>query len=63
MSKVNTLIIRVAGTNCDVETAYAFKMAGAGNVDMVHINRLIEGTADLDKYHIMAIPGGTIQPF
>ena len=40
MKKVKTLIIRTAGTNCDMETAYAFKKAGA-DVESVHINSII----------------------
>ena len=51
------LILRTAGTNCDVETGYAFDQAGAAS-DRVHINRLIENGAMLKKYSILAIPGG-----
>jgi len=57
MKKIKTLIIRTAGTNCDRETAHAFAKAGA-EVDLVHINRLIENRASLKNYHILAIPGG-----
>jgi len=57
MKKVKTIILRTAGTNCDLETAYAFKKAGS-EVDSVHINALIKRPASLLKYHIMAIPGG-----
>ncbi len=41
MKKINVIILRTAGTNCDIETAFAFKTAGA-NVDLVHVNALIE---------------------
>ncbi|MCK5581004.1 MAG: phosphoribosylformylglycinamidine synthase I [Candidatus Omnitrophica bacterium] len=51
------LVLRTAGTNCDEETAFAFRSFGA-KADLVHINRLFEGTARLSDYHILAIPGG-----
>ena len=57
MSKVRTLIIRAPGTNCDVETTFAFQQAGAV-VDLVHVNQLIHGEQRLSDYQIMAIPGG-----
>jgi phosphoribosylformylglycinamidine synthase I len=52
-----TLILRTAGTNCDVETAYAFELAGA-KTESVHINRLLKEPALLDRFQIVAIPGG-----
>lgn len=52
-----TLILRSAGTNCDVETAYAFELAGA-ETSKVHINRLLEAPNLLDDYQILALPGG-----
>jgi phosphoribosylformylglycinamidine synthase len=57
MSKPSTLILRTAGTNCDGETAYAFELAGAGT-EMVHINRLLREPEMLDRFQILAIPGG-----
>ncbi|MDP8299132.1 MAG: phosphoribosylformylglycinamidine synthase I [Candidatus Tantalella remota] len=57
MKKIKTLILRTAGTNCDMETAFAFKQAGSG-VDMVHINELIRKKSLLSQYQILAIPGG-----
>ncbi len=57
MSKVKTLILRAPGTNCDVETAFAFQQAGSA-VDYVHINRLTGGEKRLTDYQIMVIPGG-----
>jgi phosphoribosylformylglycinamidine synthase subunit PurQ / glutaminase len=57
MSKVKAIILRTAGTNCDQETAYAFKLAGA-EADLVHINALKGKKGALDKYQIMAVPGG-----
>jgi phosphoribosylformylglycinamidine synthase len=51
------IVLRTAGTNCDVETSYAFKMAGA-TVDLVHINELARNEKFLKDYQILAIPGG-----
>ncbi len=55
--KVKTLILRTAGTNCDKETAFAFDLAGA-EADLMHINALIRDRSALDRYDILAIPGG-----
>ena len=57
MKKVKTLILRTAGTNCDMETAHAFKLAGS-QVESLHINALMKKKSALDDYQILAIPGG-----
>jgi len=57
MSKVKVLILRAPGTNCDVETAFAFEQAGAG-VSVLHVNRLIQHETRLADFQIMVIPGG-----
>ncbi len=57
MGKAKAIILRTAGTNCDKETSFAFKVAGA-EADLVHINELTRGDKKLDSYHILAIPGG-----
>jgi phosphoribosylformylglycinamidine synthase len=57
MGKVKVIVLRTAGTNCDRETAYAFKKVGA-SPELVHINRILSREKRLDKYHILAIPGG-----
>jgi len=54
---VKVLILRVAGTNCDLETEWAFKLAGA-NPERVHINEIVKGKKKLKDYQILAIPGG-----
>lgn len=51
------LVLTGFGINCDVETAFAFKMAGA-EAKRVHINDLINGKDRMEDYHIMALPGG-----
>jgi len=57
MSKPKVLVLRAAGTNCDVETAFAFELAGAES-RLVHVKRLIEGSVKLLDFDILAIPGG-----
>jgi phosphoribosylformylglycinamidine synthase subunit PurQ / glutaminase len=52
-----TLILRSAGTNCDGETVYAFELAGA-DVELLHVNRLLEKPDLLNQFQILAIPGG-----
>lgn len=54
---VKVLILRTAGTNCDQETAFAFKDCGA-RVDLVHVQQLLKGAKDLKDYHILVFPGG-----
>ena len=56
-SKVKVIVLRTAGTNCDMETAFAFKNFGT-SVDLVHINQLSAKKVKLSDYHILAIPGG-----
>ncbi len=54
---VSVLVLRAAGTNCDRETAVAFELAGA-RADRVHVNRIREDPARLDRYQVLALPGG-----
>ncbi len=54
---VKTLILLAAGTNCDRETAHAFQRAGS-EVDLLHLDRLIERPATLLDYRILVFPGG-----
>ncbi len=56
-TKVKTLILRAPGTNCDMETAFAFEQAGA-QVDLVHVGELIRRQRRLFDYQIAVIPGG-----
>ena len=57
MSTVRTLILRAPGTNCDLETKFAFEQAGS-SVDLAHINELLRHEKLLSDYQIMVIPGG-----
>ena len=55
--KPRALILRAAGVNCDLETAYAFERAGA-SPEAIHVNRLIENPDLLRQYQLLAVPGG-----
>jgi phosphoribosylformylglycinamidine synthase I len=57
MSKVRVLLIRAPGTNCDMETEFAFQQAGA-STRLAHVNRLIRREERLSEYQILVIPGG-----
>ena len=57
MSQVKAIVLRAAGINCDMETQYAFEMAGAA-AERIHINRVIENPAMLNEYQILVVPGG-----
>ena len=58
MQKVRVLILGGYGINCDVETGWAFSMAGADTVETVHVNRVINNTVSMDDYGIVVFPGG-----
>ncbi len=57
MPRPNVLILRAPGTNCDQETAFAFETAGA-TTETLHVNRVLESPAVLDRFQILCIPGG-----
>mgnify|MGYP000924737820 FL=1 len=54
---VNVLILRTAGTNCDRETEFAFQLAGARTTSL-HVNALRADPSELDRHHVLTIPGG-----
>ncbi len=53
--KPHVLIIRTAGTNCDVETAHAFEVAGA-TIERVYIDEVKK--KKISAYQVIALPGG-----
>lgn len=57
MAAVRVLILRAPGANCDAETQFAFTLAGAA-ADRIHINRLRESPALLQRYQVLVVPGG-----
>ncbi len=57
MAQVKAIVLRAAGINCDVETQFALKQAGA-QAERIHVNGIIKNKAILDDYQIMVFPGG-----
>ena len=57
MSKVNVLVLRAAGINCDEEVMHCWHLAGA-RPTLLHINALAKRPEVLDDYQIVTIPGG-----
>lgn len=54
---VRVMVLRAAGTNCDLETEHAWRLVGA-SPEAVHLNRLTASPRILDAYQIVTIPGG-----
>jgi phosphoribosylformylglycinamidine synthase subunit PurQ / glutaminase len=57
MSAVKALVLRAAGTNCELESAHALKRAGAAP-EIVHLGRFLESPERLRAYRIVVFPGG-----
>lgn len=57
MAHPRVLVLRAPGTNCDVETEYAFELAGA-RAARIHVNQLRENPALIQEYQILCLPGG-----
>lgn len=57
MANVKVLVLRTAGTNCDMETCHAFELAGA-TTERVHVNEMIKNPSMLKEYQVLALPGG-----
>jgi len=51
------LLIRAPGTNCNVETAFAFERAGA-KVTTLHVQSLIENPNTGSGFQVLCFPGG-----
>ena len=56
--KVKAIVLTGNGTNCEMEMAYACKLAGAEKVDIVHISELLFGEKRLSDYNFLNLPGG-----
>ncbi len=54
---VRVMVVRAAGINCDEETMYAWRLAGARS-ELVHLNQLAENPKMLDDHQIVTFPGG-----
>jgi phosphoribosylformylglycinamidine synthase len=57
MKKPRVCVLRAPGTNCDVETAFAFDACGA-EPHRLHVFRLLEKPALLAEYQALCLPGG-----
>lgn len=57
MAKPRVLILRAPGTNCDMETGYAFERVGA-QVTAIHVNALTENPQAGRGFQILCFPGG-----
>ena len=57
MDNVKAIVLRAAGINCDLETEYALRLAGA-EPQRIHINRVMAEPAILAGAHILVFPGG-----
>ncbi|MEW5898146.1 MAG: phosphoribosylformylglycinamidine synthase I [Bacillota bacterium] len=55
--KPKVCVLRTDGTNCDLETCYAFARAG-GDSRLIHVNSLRHKEEKLSDYQILVIPGG-----
>jgi phosphoribosylformylglycinamidine synthase I len=56
--KVKAIVLTGNGTNCEMEMAHACKLAGADQVDIVHISELLYGEKRLSNYAFLNLPGG-----
>ena len=57
MASPRICVLRAPGTNCDLETAFAFEQCGAV-ADQIHLFRLLEQPDLLRDYQVLCIPGG-----
>jgi phosphoribosylformylglycinamidine synthase len=57
MVKPRVCVLRAPGTNCDIETAFAFDSAG-GVAERLHLFRVLERPELLDDFQVLCIPGG-----
>ncbi len=57
MATPKALVLRSAGTNCDLETQHALELAGFA-AERIHVFRLMENPAVLKDFQFMVIPGG-----
>ena len=56
-SKVKAIVLTGNGTNCEMEMAHACRLAGADEVDIVHISELLYGEKRLADYSFFKSTG------
>jgi len=57
IAKPRAIVLRAAGTNCDLETQFALEQAGF-EAERVHVFRLMDDPAALAGFQFLVIPGG-----
>jgi phosphoribosylformylglycinamidine synthase len=57
VTKPRAVLLAGYGINCEEETAFAFRYAGA-DADIIHINDIIAEKGLLSRYQILVFPGG-----
>ncbi len=58
MGQVKVLVITGHGTNCEKETAYSARIAGADQADICFFSDLITERILLSEYNMLVFPGG-----
>jgi phosphoribosylformylglycinamidine synthase I len=59
MKRPQVLVLAGFGINCEHETAYAFNLSSVGGeAVMVHIGDLTAQPQQLERFHILVVPGG-----
>ncbi len=56
--RVKAIVTTGYGTNCEKEMAHACLVAGADQVDIVHLSDILDGTTRITDYHFLNLPGG-----
>ncbi|MDX2131005.1 MAG: phosphoribosylformylglycinamidine synthase subunit PurQ [Planctomycetota bacterium] len=51
------LVVRAAGTNCDLELCRAFALGGA-EVDLAHVDAIARDPSLVERAHLIGFPGG-----
>ncbi|MBD3419829.1 MAG: phosphoribosylformylglycinamidine synthase subunit PurQ [Chitinivibrionales bacterium] len=54
----SAIVMAGNGTNCEIETATACRLAGFDKVDIVTVWELLNGDVTLDSYDFLNLPGG-----
>jgi len=57
MKTVKALVISGYGTNCEMEMAYACRLAGA-KTDIAHISEILSGSCNIMDYQFLNLAGG-----
>lgn len=58
MTQVRVCVVTGYGTNCERETAYTCRIAGADDVVIAHFADLVQETVNLADFNFLVFPGG-----